>query len=380
MAVYSWKSGVSGDWNAAADWNTGTVPNASTADVTIDADPTAGAYTVTIAAGETETVNTLTLNNTDPSLTGSNSAIYKAAELELDGTLVFAPGSAGVLDGSLQTFVVVDYGANAELVNAGVTNGFIQVEGNLLVTGTNGFYCTNDMQALGGTITIDTSSISEISGTTEFDGIYEAKGANAAVRLGGALGKNIVNITTIVGPPGNPVGWTELSLNGPGAVVEEWNGTKYVSIETSLKEIDGGGTLDVLSGENFTSNNTLTITARGTNDGSGMLHLQAGTFSTAGIYNNGGIVEGSAKVVGDLLNAGTLIAFGGTLDLTGSLTGTGQVEFDYDAYENVGTTNPAGATLVVNSVSAGQTTIPWRLMHSGASPAPSRRKSVTRSR
>lgn len=127
MTVHSWTTGKSGDWNTPADWSTSTVPNSLVADVTIDAAPTLGAYTVTIAAGESETVNSLTMNGAT-NLAGSNRTPYAAAKLEVDGTLTFAPGSAGTLGGSLQTFVDMHGGT---IVNPGSIDGFIQADGNV---------------------------------------------------------------------------------------------------------------------------------------------------------------------------------------------------------------------------------------------------------
>ena len=194
-------------------------------------------------------------------LAGTNSSSYTAAELELDGTLAFEAGSTGLLGGSLQTFVHVASGASAEIINGGTLNAFIQVEGNLLLTGTNGVYITNDLQALAGTVTVDTSSIAEISGNTEFDGIFEAKGPGAVVNLGGPLEKLVVNIGTIEGPPLVAGGWTELTFNDPSAQINEWNGTGYVSVETTLTNIEGGGTVDVLDGRNYTTTLALTVDA-----------------------------------------------------------------------------------------------------------------------
>jgi plastocyanin len=357
MASFSWTTGVSGDWNTGTLWTPATVPNdvltPGTADVTIDATPTSGEYTVTIAAGESETIDSLTMNVVNAG--GANSNPYDAAELELDGTLAFAPGSAGLIDGSLQTFIHVASGNNASIVNPGTINGFLQVEGNLLLTGTNGIYITNDLQALAGTVTVDTKSIAEISGNTLFDGIFEAKGPGAVVNLGGALQGLVVNIGTIEGPPLNPGGWTELTFNDPSAQINEWNGTAYVPVETTVTEIEGAGTIDVLAGRNYTTGNTLTIDAGTAGIAPGMLNLQAGTVTTGGININGGIVQGFATIAGSVANDGTLMAVGGTMNLTGSLTGTGTVKFDFD--NQLGTLNATGATLVVNGVSAGQTIV-----------------------
>jgi hypothetical protein len=363
VTSYSWTNVVNGDWTTAADWTPATAPNDTAANVTIDVATTVvGGYTVTIAKGESETVNSLTMNGT-AALAGTNDPTgYFAAELELDGTLAFAPGSASGLDGSLQTFVHTAAGSNAEIINGGTLNGFIQVEGNLLLTGTNGVYITNDMQALSGTITIDTKSIAEITGNTEFDGIFEAKGPGSVINLGGAGEGLIVNIATIEGPPLNAAGWTELTLNDPTAAINEWNGAAYVSIEKTLSDIKGGGTLDVLMGRNYTTAQTLTVEGAGTATSSGVLNLQAGTVTAATIDINGGIVMGSATIACGVVNNGTLIAEGGTLAVTGNLTGTGIVLFDTEANQMPGATrphpvNPVGATLKVNSVSAGQTIV-----------------------
>lgn len=367
MTSYSWATDAGGDWNTGTLWTGGTAPTSDiTADVTIDATATAGAYTVTIGATESETVNSLTMNDTTASSTGANSTPYDAAQLTLDGTLTFAPGSAGILGnaavgGSLQTIIFTDTGANAEIVNAGTIDGFVWAEGNLLMTGTNGIYITNAVQADGGTVTIDTKSIAEMSGTaatgnTLFDGIYQAVGpAASAIDLGGALEGLIVNVTTLSGPQGNPPGWTELTFNGPDTAINEWNGTAYVSVETSLAHIEGGGTVDVLVGRNYTTANTLTIDNTGASAGPGMLNLQAGTVTAAAFDINGGIVQGFATIVGGVVNNGTLDAVGGTLNLTGALTGTGMVAFDYD--HQAAALNATGATLAVNSVSAGQTIV-----------------------
>ena len=173
MATYSWTTGENGDWNTAADWSPNGLPGAGD-DVTIDAPATSGAYTVTIAAGESETVNSLTMNGVN-NLAGANSNPYTAAELEVDGTLTFAgldgASSAGLFGGSLQTFVVVNGGT---IVNAGTVDALVQATGSVLFTGTNGIYFTNELQALG-TATVDTQSIAEIAGNTLFDGTMTRK-------------------------------------------------------------------------------------------------------------------------------------------------------------------------------------------------------------
>src|ERR1700733_5916472 len=123
MASFTWAAPVGGDWNVATNWSPATVPNDPTADVTID-NPTTAAYLVTIAAGENETVDSLSMNATND-LAGSNKTPYTAAELQIGGTLTFGAGSSGSLGGSLQTYVQM---LNGTIVNPGTINGFVQGE------------------------------------------------------------------------------------------------------------------------------------------------------------------------------------------------------------------------------------------------------------
>jgi hypothetical protein len=368
MTSYNWALPTSGDWNTGTMWASGTAPNDIAADVTISAQTTVTAtpvaYTITIASGESITVDSLIMNNTPTDLAGTNppaGSDYAAAKLTLDGTLAFGPTSAGTLGGSvadggsLQTAITVDPGANAEIINGGTIDGFIQVFGDLLLTGTNGVYITNDLQATGGTVTVDTKSIAEMSGTTLFDGIYQAVGPGSVINLGGTLEDLSVDVTVLQGPQANPGGWTELTLNGPNTQINEWNGAAYVSIETTLTEVQSGGTVDVLTGRDYTTANTLTIDNAGTSNAPGMLNLQAGTITAAALNINGGIVQGFATIATSVANNGTLIAVGGTMDITGGLTGIGVVGFDTDLQQGV--TSAVGATLEVNGVSAGQTIV-----------------------
>jgi hypothetical protein len=376
MTSFSWTAPVDGAWNDGALWTSttpGTAPNDIAADVTIDAGSTL--YTVILAANTTETVRTLTMNDVNGRPGSNDPTGYHAALLELDGTLAYAPGSLGGLDGSLQTTVHNSFGSNAEILNAGTLNAFIQVEGNLLLTGTNGVYITNELQALSfASVTID-APIAEMAGTTLFDGIFQAKGQNAVVNLGGAAVAgvtpgSIVNIATIQGPStahgGDPASWTELTFADPLSQINEWNGTAYVSVESSITTIDSGGTIDLTFGKVFTSANTLTVDHLGSSIGSGLLNLESGTVTTAGLNINGGIVQGFGTINGPVANNGTLIALGGTLslaqttagtlDVTGALTGTGTVLFDLNN-QGPGHPDPTEATLVLHSVSAGQTVI-----------------------
>src|ERR1700760_2170962 len=126
MASFSWATNVSGDWNTGTLWIPATVPNSAAADVTIDAAAALAPYTVTITSGETESVDSLSMNGANNFVGSNTPSNYVAAELELDGTLVFAAGSAGAFEGSLQTYVHERPGASAAILNGGSLNAFIQ--------------------------------------------------------------------------------------------------------------------------------------------------------------------------------------------------------------------------------------------------------------
>lgn len=129
MPSFSWAANASGNWNTGTLWTPISVPNTATADVTIDATATLAAYTVTIASGETNTVNSLSMNGTNNFVGSYTRDGY--LDNKLDGMLVFAGG------GSLQTCVHERSGASAAIVN-----GFIQVEDTLPFTGANSVYRT----------------------------------------------------------------------------------------------------------------------------------------------------------------------------------------------------------------------------------------------
>ena len=80
MATFSWSTGITGDWTAGANWLGGVVPNAATAEVVL---PGAVAnYIVTLPAGATELVNSVTMGD----LAGG----HVGPTLEVAGTLSFA--------------------------------------------------------------------------------------------------------------------------------------------------------------------------------------------------------------------------------------------------------------------------------------------------
>jgi Ca2+-binding RTX toxin-like protein len=244
-------------------------------------------------------------------------------------------------------------------VNAGTINAFVQTGGISNFTGTNAIYFTNWLQSQGIT-TIDTTSIGEYTAATKtlFDGIFEAQGTGSIINMGGSGGKLVVDIATVNGPKAVPTQdfWTQLIFDDPGSEINEWNGTAYVPVESTITQIGESGIITVTGGRDYTTANALTIG----NDGlfeetSGTLTTGGLTIAIGGILSSGllaphtGVTTASTDagplvVAGSIVNDGTIQAYGGGIDVTGAITGTGSLTFDA----------ASGSRLELNSVSAGE--------------------------
>ena len=357
MASFKWAKGVAGDWNVAANWAGNAVPNDATADVVIDAAPVGspGYYNVTIAAGANETVHSLDLASS-------------TMGLEVDGTLTFAPGSAGALGREFQSSLLSIN--NGTIVNAGLMYTFIQTRGNVLFTGSNPIYIAWQLQVVDGTATIDTASIGQYSATQNilFDGAFEALGGTQVINFGGKIGGLKVDIEAMIGPKATPTHsyWTQFIYDDPGSQINEWNGTSYVSVESTLKLIASSAYVTVTNGRGYTTANAFTIGKDGVFEEAG------GTLSTGGLtLLSGGLLVSRVSttpnaapstsrmtVNGAVVNNGQIVADGPGILFHDAITGTGEITFNRTTVMP-GFDTPADpvlpGTLEVGSVGAGQT-------------------------
>ena len=356
MASFTWAKGASGNWNTAANWLNNAVPNDPTADVSIVAPPAVagGNYTVTIAAGTNETVKSLDLGS-------SNIA------LEVDGTLTFAPGSTGALGREFQSSPLTIN--NGTIVNAGLMFTYIQTTGTVQFLGSNPIYIAWELQVLDGSATVDTSSIAQYSAPqhTLFDGAFEALGTGRVINLGGKAGGLVVDVENLIGPKPAPTQsyWTQLVFDNPGSQINEWNGTSYVSVETTLKTISNSAYVTVTQGRGYTTANTLTIGKDGVFDqaggtlSTGGLTLGAGGLLIGGVSATGsGVSTGQITVLGAVGNDGQIVSVGPGMVFRDAISGTGQITFNRTAaLPGFGTpVAPAVAgALEVGAVGAGQT-------------------------
>ncbi len=356
MAAYKWNKGVSGNWDAAGNWLAGAAPNGPAADVIIDAAPASaeGYYAVTIAAGTNRTVNSLDLATSE-------------IGLEVDGTLTFAPGSAGALGREFQSSpLLID---NGTIVNAGLMFTFIQTRGNVQFTGSNPIYIAWELQVLDGTATVDTSSIAQYDTATHtlFDGAFEALGTGRTINLGGKVGGFVINIETLTGPKPTPTHsyWTQLIYDDPGSEINEWNGTRYVPVESTLKRIDNSAYVNVRNGRDYTTANALTVGKDGVFEqaggtlSTGGLSVLAGGLLIGGISpTEAGPSTGRVVVRGAVSNNGQIVSEGPGMAFRGALSGTGQITFNRTSpLPGFDTPVPpaVAGTLEVGSVGAGQT-------------------------
>ncbi len=354
--IYKWNKGGAGDWNAAANWLGGVIPNGPAADVVIDAAPlgSAGSYSVTIPAGTTETVSSLDLHDSSIGLT-------------VNGTLAFAPGSAGALGREFESSLLAIN--NGTILNAGLMFTFIQTRGNVLFAGSNPIYLAWELQVVEGTATVDTASIAQYDTARHvlFDGAFEALGGSTTVNLGGKLGGFKLGIETLTGPKPTPTHsyWTQLIYDDPGSQINEWNGTGYVPVESTLKLIENAAYVTVKNGRGYTTANALTIgkdgvfeAAGGTVSTGGLSLLNGALFVSRAASTGAGQSASRVVVNGAVANNGLIVSEGPGILFHDAIIGTGTISFNRVAPLPGFDTpvDPAAAgTLEVGSVGAGQT-------------------------
>ena len=322
----TWTSGSSADWNTPSDWSGNVVPNSGTADALINA---AGNYTISIASGEHERADAVTLS-------------ASGATLAVTGTLDFASGTSRALN-AISGAVVLNGGTISAARSVGglvagkgeftdfsgtlVNNGTIDANGGpnqdlfLLQTLNN----QGTLIASNGFLGVEGGGITNLSAGTLTGGAYIAQGFSNVDNIL-AFGFNFQ--ATLAVDAAN------LVLDGRASLIEGYSGSSFVPLEQQLQTIASGGTLQLLDNRGYSTTNVLTD--------NGLLVLQDGTLATGGLASNSqGTLSGFGMVTGSIGGLGTIIATGAALDITQN---TGSVS----AY-----TATSGATLVLNGGLAG---------------------------
>ena len=261
MSTFSWASGIGGDWNTAELWDVGLIPNSGAAVVAI-VQP--GLYTVTIAAGETETVGTLNLAAATLSVDGVLQLAATAQPAISQGDATVVVGMQGVIDG---------YGSFAPgiLINAGTviandgTLGSLILDSAITGTGTLAAAFGSTLILAGGTVGVldaagrifDTGSLA-ITGSLTGGGTVIAENGGA-LELGGAS-------------------TADLSFAGSNGTITLDSPAQYQGTMIGFGQGDSLILKDVLaSGASVINANTLTITT----DGSTIALALAGDYSSA---------------------------------------------------------------------------------------------------
>jgi hypothetical protein len=113
-----------------------------------------------------------------------------------------------------------------------------------------------------------------------------------------------------------------LILNGAGSNIREYKGASgaYVSLESTLRTIGSGGTLELLGGLNINSSHTLNVEG-------GTLELGGGTFNAGlELTTPQSRLTGFGTVQKAVNNDGVIEASGGTLVIDGAVSGAGALQ------------------------------------------------------
>jgi hypothetical protein len=325
MPNFTWSAGASADWTTPGDWDAGSVPNATDAAAVIAG---LGAYTVSIDASETITVDSLTLN-------ASSARLSVAGVLALGGADALLTLQAGALQGA----GTVQGGTIA------LAGGFLQMSGGTLdgvtVLGTlapSRFYAVNVQNGLKvlaadgsqpGSIDLTSGALNLLDSETLdnvaisvgglYGGLQEmADGGTLTVGAHASLTAAGGSLATIAGTTLDNQGQIQLDLdpdgyshsiaasfvNAGGLVIgsgfqNKWTFTGGVFQNTGSIEIGGQSTLAVAAGVGFANTGVITV------DNNAVLELDQN------------VTLAELTGTGSIDNAGGQLVLGGTLDLGG---------------------------------------------------------------
>ena len=317
-------STLSGDWSTATIWSTDSVPDSSSADVTIDT-------AVTIAQGESFTAGAVDIHS---------------GPLEVDGSL----SVAGLL--TIESGESLELGLSGEsgFVSAGtiLNDGSIAGASIIASAGT----LTNDgiiTDSFGATLTVAPSIYQEPTATAEFVGLRPEDATLILAPTSGAGGFANLVAGTLSGDYSADDGAT---LELPGTVSEIVNGSLTLvgaaarieaggePIQASLTTVGANATL-ALASLDYVSANPLTIdggvialsNSLSTLSQGALAAGNADTDAVGGVQlilaNGSSELEGNGTVLDSTENAGEILAapssFGSLLDLVGPVSGSGSL-------------------------------------------------------
>ncbi|WP_167528912.1 beta strand repeat-containing protein, partial [Bradyrhizobium macuxiense] len=323
--TYTWIDGTTGDWGTAANWSGGVVPDGTT-NATI-----AGTGTETVTVSSNQSVNLLTLDDPNATLSVTGNAYLSAygglsasAVHEIDvtqGTLLLGGGSQGI---------------DNTTINLGVWTPSYQL----------GILTTDPLSQLpavltfGPNLTINSAYGQIVSGNASGDGIVNHGTINDTANLS-LSGYAITNDGAISGGSG-----TTLSINGSSSITNDATG--IISAD-NLSFNNGGafvnqGTISGYSSLYFSSAYNASFANDGTISGG---YLSFNQY--VGAFDNRGTISGTSVVlsdsVGAFTNEGGITADNVNLTVasagftnTGTISGKNlNIYTNYDTFVNSGT-------------------------------------------
>jgi hypothetical protein len=313
--------------------------------------------------------------NAQSDIIGGFTAGGGTLELAADGTKI-ATLSANILS-QLSHFgaVQIDTGAILNFTSSG-TFGAAKVvdDGRLQAT------ATSSLVFNGSTVTIGPAGTIEALGTSvvQFDSNADLQNEVAGTLTGGDYIVTGSSKLELAGGGALTTDAAEIILSGTNADISSWNGSAYQTIESSLTDISGAGTLEIISSKHYTTAGELTVSA------GGVLDVASGTLKAAGVDFLSGstsrlILNAQSSIIGSFTaGGGTLeVAADGTkiaklsTNILGQLSNFGVVTVDSGAILDFTTTASFGATTklensgTITESSTGQLTIDGSLTGTG---------------
>jgi len=344
MTAFTWVGGSSANWADPANWTPAGYPSAAGDTALIDA---AGTYTVTVNSGETDTIDSLTLNASGATLSVSGTLAFGGANTaSVDaGTLVL--GSTGAITGSPDVTVAAGAtfdvsGSASQTIGSLSGSGLVLLGTNTLTIGVDNVSTTFSgtvqggatfdqgalVQAGTGTLTLDNATMTNNELIIATGNLAVSAGTNQLFYLALGEGAGHSGSATISGGVLN-IGGTSPATLKSALQVGDFGGTGLVT--------QTAGTVNVTGSFNI-----------GNQGGSGTYDLMGGTVNLlAGLYNVGRNANGNPA------GSGTVNVSGGQFDIQGGSLILGNF------YPNSGTNGQSsgvmvqtGGTVLVGSSSA----------------------------
>jgi hypothetical protein len=292
MTTFNWKSGDSGNWGTPGNWLQDSVPNSTTAEVTIASATNIG---VTIAAAQTFTADSVTLDSTGVTLEVAGLLTLGGATDELDvnaGTLNVASGGTianGTIDASGGVVSLSNRATLDDITYVGdlnLTGNFysLYVEGALHVVNPNGGPASL-------TVSGQDASIYFASDET-FDNI----------------GINLTGYNDLIAQSETALTFgSNTTINSTGSGLGNYIFGSSVA-NAGIINVSGASGLDISSTSTFTNAGTINIAAgssvgilQGALDNNGVINVAAGSrlFLASNYPSNYGVIVAGGTVVLD---------------------------------------------------------------------------------